>query len=94
MLEKLKNFHLFFQILECSFATKNIPEDFKSETLIKLLRQKLSNILSYDSDKDLKSYEKMKIFLLKEYQSTVLKCLIKFRKAQCEPNEIHCFILD
>lgn len=87
--EKPENINLFFQTLERAFLIKNVPEDLKSEILINILAEKLSNILCYISNEDLKNYEKVKNLVLKEHQPTSQECFIKFQKATREPNETH-----
>lgn len=58
--DKSENLYSFFQTLEHAFALKNVPDVLNPEILIKILREKLNNILDHLNEVDIKSYETSK----------------------------------
>ncbi|GFU78956.1 transposon Tf2-6 polyprotein [Trichonephila clavipes] len=76
-----ENFNLFFQSLECSFLTKKINDEYKSEILINLLGERAHNVLLYIKEEELNDYEKLKSIVLREFQLTPRECLNSFKNA-------------
>ncbi|GFU02055.1 integrase catalytic domain-containing protein [Trichonephila clavipes] len=77
----------FFASLERAFASKNVPEKFKSEILLNFLGEKASNVLTYVKDDKLNNYEQLKSIILREYEPSANQFLEQFKKATRHPNE-------
>lgn len=84
---RAESYNLFFQSLERAFKTKNVPEEFKSEILLNILGEKVTNLMIYLSEDELCKYDKLKEIVLKEFESTPQEVLNNFRKAKKLSNE-------
>lgn len=72
---------MFLKSIEQIFKLKNVLDECKSENLLKPIGDKASNILVYNKD-DLKDYETVKSFIIKEYGSSPMHCLGNFHEAK------------
>ena len=87
--KKNEPWNLFFDSVERAFKHKNVPNEYKSEILLKLIGEKAANILVYINEEELKDYEKIKSLILKEYEPSPYTCLESFRKATRLSGETH-----
>ena len=55
-------------MVEKAFEQKNIPNECKSEILLKLVEEKDVNFPVYINEEELEDYEKIKSLILKEYE--------------------------
>ncbi|GFW01731.1 integrase catalytic domain-containing protein [Trichonephila clavipes] len=86
---RAKSFNLFFQSIEKTFKTKNVPEKLKLEIILHILGEKANNLMIYLRKEDLSDYNKLKVIVLKEFQPTTYECLNQFKKAQKLPSDIY-----
>jgi hypothetical protein len=84
---KAESFNLFFQSIEKAFKTKSVPDDLKTEILLNILGEKVTNLMIHVKEEDINNYQKLKTIILKEFQPTPQECLNSFRNAQKSPNE-------
>ncbi|GBM73047.1 hypothetical protein AVEN_268525-1 [Araneus ventricosus] len=80
--KKNETWNLFFYSIERAFKHKNVPEEYKSEILLKLIGEKAANILIYIDDDDLKDYGKIKTVIIKEYEPSSFVCLDNLKKTK------------
>ncbi|XP_055947045.1 uncharacterized protein LOC129980690 [Argiope bruennichi] len=85
---KAQDWGFFFTSLERALNTKKVPEKYKAEILLNLLRERASNILTYIAEKDLNNYEEIKSIVLREFEPTAQAVLENFRYATRD-NETH-----
>ena len=69
-------------MVEKAFEQKNIPNECKSEILLKLVEEKDVNFPVYINEEELEDYEKIKSLILKEYEHTPFACLESLRKTR------------
>ncbi|GFW91265.1 DUF1758 domain-containing protein [Trichonephila clavipes] len=67
---RAESFNSFFQSIEKAFKTKNVPEKLKPKILLNILREKANNLMIYLREEDLSDYNKLKAFVLQEFQPT------------------------
>ncbi|GBM46975.1 hypothetical protein AVEN_217279-1 [Araneus ventricosus] len=58
---KTESWNLFFDSLERAYKHKKVHEEFWAEILLKLLGDKVSNVLVYIKEEDLNDYAKVKL---------------------------------
>ncbi|GFV38775.1 hypothetical protein TNCV_1983301 [Trichonephila clavipes] len=67
----------FFSSLEKAFPSENVSNELKPKVLLCMLRDKVSNLLVNLGEEELKDYESLKQFVLKEYEPSPQKYVQK-----------------
>ncbi|GFX28693.1 integrase catalytic domain-containing protein [Trichonephila clavipes] len=60
-----------------AFQIKSVPHELKAEILLNILGERVNNLLTYVSQKDLSNYVKIKELILKEFEPSPQECLSK-----------------